>query len=306
MSARNGFTRIDLIVAVVVIGLLLALLFPSIPGPRPGPKRTACLSHLDEIAKACRQYEVAKGFLPPEYVDKFGKQPVGTKIPWMGLILGNLDHADWYNNMHISGPTGGWAFYMDLYNCPDNPPDNQDNAYIAYAANAGQVNSAGSATIPADWRENGVFMPLLLTPVDGAVPMASKVTTDFIATHDGLDKTIMLMETGRKNITFGAVSADATYPQGPGTANATWTPSALQPGINAKDSSNRFIGNIASTHGRGACVVFCSTATRFLSDNIDPVVLDLLFTPDGANARLAGTTTIVPQTRKLTLADFDK
>jgi len=304
--SRRAFTLVELLVVITVIAMLMALLFPAISAILKSAKKTACLSHLEEISKACRAYEVSKGFLPPEYVDKFGKQPVGTKIPWMGLILGNLDHADWLNNMQNSGATGAWAFYMDLYNCPDNPPDNQDSPYIAYAANAGQVNTAGSATVPADWKENGVFMPLLLTPVNNAVPMASKVTADFIATHDGLDKTLMLMETGRKNVIFAASGTGNVYPQGVGTPSATWTSGSVQPAVNEKNTTNQFIGNVASTHGSGACVVFASTTTRFLSDQVDGTVLNLMFTTDGPNAKTAGSTTKVPQTTPLTQSMIDR
>src|SRR5262249_49244307 len=54
--ARSGFTLVELLVVVAVIGVLAALLLPTLAQARESARRTACASNLRQIGMALRVY----------------------------------------------------------------------------------------------------------------------------------------------------------------------------------------------------------------------------------------------------------
>jgi prepilin-type N-terminal cleavage/methylation domain-containing protein/prepilin-type processing-associated H-X9-DG protein len=61
---RDGFTMIELLVVILIIGLLLALLLPAIQTFRESGRRTACISNLRQISLALQQHQASKGVFP--------------------------------------------------------------------------------------------------------------------------------------------------------------------------------------------------------------------------------------------------
>jgi len=62
-TSPRGFTLIELMVSIAVIGLLLALLIPAVQATRESARQTQCRSHLHQIGIAAHQYvEVWKVF----------------------------------------------------------------------------------------------------------------------------------------------------------------------------------------------------------------------------------------------------
>jgi prepilin-type N-terminal cleavage/methylation domain-containing protein/prepilin-type processing-associated H-X9-DG protein len=56
MTARRGFTLIEVLVVVAVISLLVSLLLPVVQGAREAARRTACRSNLHQIGLAVQSY----------------------------------------------------------------------------------------------------------------------------------------------------------------------------------------------------------------------------------------------------------
>jgi len=70
-AARSrGFTIIELLVVVAIIGLLVALLLPAIGIARESSRRSQCLNQLRQIALAIHEYHEAIGSFPPGNVTR--------------------------------------------------------------------------------------------------------------------------------------------------------------------------------------------------------------------------------------------
>lgn len=72
--ANGGFTLVEVLVALGVIGVLIGLLLPAVQTVRHSAQRTACANQLKQIGLAAANYDSAHGCLPPA-------APAGPRSP---------------------------------------------------------------------------------------------------------------------------------------------------------------------------------------------------------------------------------
>jgi prepilin-type N-terminal cleavage/methylation domain-containing protein/prepilin-type processing-associated H-X9-DG protein len=103
---RGGFTLVELLVVIAVIGVLVSLLLPAVQGARESARRIQCQNQVKQIALAIHGYEshakklpAAGSFAPPAEAVKFSYQDwrvdlrSGTNYSWLVEILPQLEET---------------------------------------------------------------------------------------------------------------------------------------------------------------------------------------------------------------------
>lgn len=126
--ARRGFTMLELLVSLLIIGLLLALLIPAVQGVRESARRTHCLSNLRQILIAFHHYESTWDAFPGR----------SNSVRWQHQILSHLERTD--DSEHCP-----------IYACPSDPMATGDirALYYSYLGNDG-VGENGLGGVPGN------------------------------------------------------------------------------------------------------------------------------------------------------------
>src|SRR4029077_11265192 len=93
-NSRRGFTIIELMVAMGVVGIIAAILLPAISMARDAARRAMCRNHLRQIGLAIHAYESVHACFPPS----------GTSIAssYLCRILPYVDEAALFDQVDLA------------------------------------------------------------------------------------------------------------------------------------------------------------------------------------------------------------
>ena len=220
----RGFTLVELLVVITIIGMLVSLLLPAIQAAREAGRRAVCQSNMRQCAIGLNTVEqTRKGF--PGYVDRINKAGgLQWRASWVIPILPSLESNALYQNwMNPSLPLQWDSSNSMTYNrsqyitelsilvCPSNAnPDLRDDA-LSYVVNTGIARTANDNYRPVysspNWEEDsasGVFFNQSRADYASYTWGTKRVNMDYITSNDGSTNTLLLSE----NLQSGGWAAD--------------------------------------------------------------------------------------------------
>jgi prepilin-type N-terminal cleavage/methylation domain-containing protein/prepilin-type processing-associated H-X9-DG protein len=126
----HGFTLVELLVVITIIGILIALLLPAVQAAREAARKMQCSNNLKQIALAMHSYHEAHNTLPYGAGDCCGKAAPGAWGGiWTTMILPYIEQQGLYGqidfNKYVTDlPLQVLTTVISGYVCPsDNSPD---------------------------------------------------------------------------------------------------------------------------------------------------------------------------------------
>lgn len=220
---RSGFTLVELLVVIAVVGVLMALLLPAVHAVREAARRTACKNNLRQLGLGLHSYEAAFQRFPVGYAFMTGSDfSAKTGYPlapgaddanhlgfsWGTYLLPFLEEQNLYDQVQFNLPgfdpanQAAREFSLKVFLCPTDSwsPDHfvvrdesttpvQQYAAASYCANWGPAS--GVADTPADPSDD---LNLDATPDQSQGPFYRNSRTRTADVIDGLSHTLAIGE----------------------------------------------------------------------------------------------------------------
>jgi prepilin-type N-terminal cleavage/methylation domain-containing protein len=252
---NRGFTLVELLVVVALIGVMLALLLPAIQSSRAAARKTTCANNLRQIGVALTAYHTARKQYPMGCVEW---RPTGgneRQLAWSALLLPFLDEQATYDRLDLAqafdsaANSTAAATVIPVFLCPSSTRPSP------------LVLGRGACDYGGIYGER-ITSPN--QPPKGAMLIDAVVTVRQI--RDGTAKTLIVAEDSR--------SPDQQWINGRNIFDQAYAINAAPPIEN----------DIRSEHGAGAHGAMADSSVHFLVETLDVRVLAALCTRAGQEA----------------------
>ena len=278
---RSGFTLVELLAVIVIIGTLVGLILPAVQVAREAGRFASCLNNLKQMGQAVQSYADAnkrfpagRGQLGFRGADTQSTSEVWLEYGFAVVILPFLEEQTRYtnivswandlangastasraagNNPHINESNGSKPAAISTFLCPSDPaviPQQNRRPYLVlnYSGNWGDVlidhnYSPGSDRAPM----RGVFVNMRHT----SASQRSIRPVTFNRISDGLSKTVLLGEVavanGAQGPRFGVKTGVANWI---GTNDDQPSPSTCASAAESWVALSAFTSNNGRGHG---------------------------------------------------------
>ncbi len=255
----TGFTLVELLVVITIIGVLMSLVMPAVNSAMETASNLKCRNNLKNLNDAINSF----------CADKDGRYPghtnsIGTKnVSWLVMMFPKIGQQALYDDIRDGKDP---EQYIELLVCPSNPPDSQDNPSSAYRINAGSTDTTPNKNTEVPPNRN---------PANGIAFNCSGTNKIYNRKSSIVDgHTLLLCEMADIG------SWNATGQTGCGFV---WTIEG-ETGEKAINNDEKTAHPGSKHASGGANVVFTNNSCRTLSESIDYPVYQQLMTP---NAKLS-------------------
>jgi prepilin-type N-terminal cleavage/methylation domain-containing protein/prepilin-type processing-associated H-X9-DG protein len=287
---RTGFTLVELLVVITIIGILIALLLPAVQAAREAARKAQCCNNMKQLGLALHMYHEARGTFPPAEDDpKTGSGEGWAWSMWMlpfveqATIFDALDKSIGYNN-YTAHNAVLIKTIIPAYQCPSAAPLTAVGCCGAYPSpheDAGGTNYACVATHEKIDMSSGY--KTMMAKGSGCLFRGSGIT--FADIKDGTSQTLLLAE----RIVYPSSDPEMTRLKPVAVSGPNWAGASLVTtfyGINNGADGDCTAGpaecstgsGVFSSHADGANFTFADAHVSFLSKNINQVVLNALTT----------------------------
>lgn len=281
---RLGFSLVELLVVVAIIGTLVALLLPAVQSTREAARQTGCRNNLHQFGLALHNYETASRCLPPGY--RYAQSPDGNRLgfSWGALVLPYLEEGALFADLKLDRPVHDPANvaprerHLAAFLCPSDPVS--PGGFVAMEDERYAMGCYVGSFGPPDLDETQEQR-------DGVFSRNSR--TRLVEVADGLSRTLMLGE--RQNGPFRRAGVHGTHFE----YETTWVGAVRQIGDptddhghmvlfqtghppNDPDSDDR---DVSSAHHGLALFLMCDGSVRPIEESIAATAYSALGTRAG-------------------------
>jgi prepilin-type N-terminal cleavage/methylation domain-containing protein/prepilin-type processing-associated H-X9-DG protein len=267
---RSGFTLVELLAVLAILGTLIGLLLPAIQRAREAGRLAQCSNNLRQMGVALGNYEQAKKRFPP------GNDQLGGRLhAWSSFILPFLEQSAVSDRIDYSKPwddPAGNLSKVDItiptYVCPTaikQFPGKQDYGGILGV----YIKPTGEAIVP-------------LSPGDehGGILYATDAEYRHAATaasvSDGLSRTLLVAE---------AVDRDTSGADSHTHGDACWACGTNCFPLNSRVVNDPSVDGFRSLHTGGINSLYGDGHVSFLDERVDVRVLIAICTRAGGETQ---------------------
>ena len=272
-TRRRGFTLVELLVVIAVVGILIAMLLPAVQAAREAARRTSCSSNLRQIGLALHAFHDTQGSFPWGCLEhRFtptGYKSENRQLAWSAYILPFVEQRGTSQRIDFDEPydspinADAAAEIVPIFICPSISRDEyltkDGRAVCDYAGITGErIYWVGRPSKEiSNFPEKGIMVHDTRVPGFSA-PRRIRIRD----VQDGTSNTLIMAED----------SKGATHPE--------WI-NGLNVMDQAKPINAGTENDISSEHPGGAQTLFADGHVRFLLDELDLPTLAALCSRSG-------------------------
>lgn len=288
---RQGFTLVELLVVVAILGILMAVLLPAVQRAREAANRSVCTSRLKQIGVALLNYHDVHGRFPAGYLSDFdgAGNDAGPGWGWAAMLLPYIEQRPLFDRISFVQPIEAPSQLevrttsIPVYLCPS---DRASPVWTAVTRDAAG-NPASAICDVASANYVGVF-GITEPGVDGEGVFFRNSAIALRDVSDGASVTMLAGERANRwsdSTWVGAVTNAELFPPPDSPAvpfieNA----SGMVLGHSFEGPPNApglECNNFSSEHADGANLVFCDGHVQFISSTMDKKLFRALSTRAG-------------------------
>lgn len=208
-----GFTLVELLAVIAIIGLLIALLLPAVQAARESARRLQCGNNLKQLGLAMQSHHASQGSFPA------GATTL-NQLSWNAYLLPFIEQMPLYDECQRRGTFNQGSFHLGVNNEGTNKANlialNRVAAFLCPVGGR-EVASHLTSTLTNPTRQTftshyyGIMGPLGTNPAAGAAYRSAKASDQFggfslegilrvnrpcdaASVRDGLSNTLLLGE----------------------------------------------------------------------------------------------------------------